>query len=76
MDIELDIEKCDHEFDPKTIKWSPKYGRIGLCKKCGKRIYHYTFITKPKRMKPKMKKKARLKLRKKLEENENEKRKT
>jgi len=70
MKERINLRKCDHEFDPKTIKWSPNYGRVGICRKCKAKIYSTRIDTNPRRIKLKMKKKQRRKLRKEQRRNQ------
>ena len=68
----IDIDKCNHEMDSATVKYSRRLGREGRCRKCGNKIHFTKFYTDLKRERIKMKKKQRRKLNKSIKENKNE----
>lgn len=55
---------CKHEVEPKSIEYDKTYGRVGICKKCGCKVYAQRVNPNPKRTRVKMKKKERRKLNK------------
>jgi len=52
---------CKHEINPDTVKWHPRYGRVGKCKLCKIRMFATTIINEPKRERPHISKKQRRK---------------
>ena len=38
------VVKCNHEPDPDSLQYDKRYGRIGICKKCGAKIYVTKFV--------------------------------
>jgi len=64
--------ECKHEFKKNSIKYDKKYGRVGICKVCGKKIFAYKTYHKPKTKQVKMKKKERRKLNKEIRNENNQ----
>jgi len=64
--------ECKHEFKKDSIKYDKKFGRVGICKLCGRKVFAYKLYHKPQRIKVKMKKKQRRKLNKEMRNAENE----
>ena len=52
-----------HKIDEESLIYDSRYGRMGVCKLCGIKMYRTLIATKPKRNRPHMSKKARKKLR-------------
>ena len=55
----MNLAKCQHEADPATLKYNPRYGREGVCKLCGKRVSVVRYTDHPRRGRPHMTKKER-----------------
>ena len=62
---------CKHEIAKTSLEYSKNYGRVGICKFCGRKMYATIITSNPKRTRPKMSKKERRKMNKLIRENRN-----